>query len=155
MVFIRLLVEGGVKDAVLIDADGARRAGADLEELVGEALTAQGAIETLARRVGHRRAVEAAFLAGGFAAGARQQFQQWSALANKMADFMNAPEPDYAKGWSVEVVQQGEPSNERGPGSNLGLKAMRILRGVSQSYVLDPLTFVGIDAARLSKLTDP
>ena len=60
-----------------------------------------------------------------------------------MAGFMNAPEPDHAKGWSVEVVQQGEPSNERGPGSNLGLKAMRDLTGVSQAYVLDPPNLCG------------
>ena len=54
---------------MLVDASGASRAGADLENLVSEALTAQGAIETLARRVGHKGAVEAAFLAGGFCDG--------------------------------------------------------------------------------------
>ena len=148
------LLKEGVKDAVLIDASGASRAGADLEDLVSDALTAQGAIETLSRRVGHKGAVESAFLAGAFAHGARQEWANWSAIADKMVTFMNAPEPDYAKGWSVEVIEQGQPSNERGPGSNLGLKAMRILRGVSQAYVLDPLTFVGIDAARLAKLTE-
>ena len=146
------LLKEGVKDAVLLVSDSAQRAGTDLEALVQDALTAQNAIETLTRRVGHRGAVEAAFLAGAFQAEARKEAADWQAVATRMADFMNAPEPDYAKGWSVEVVTDGAPSNERGPGSNKGLKAMRILRGVNQVHHLDPLTFVGIDAARLAKL---
>jgi len=146
------LLKEGVKDAVLLVEDSAQRAGPDLEVLVGECLTAQGAIETLGRRVGHRGAVEAAFLAGAFEVDARRDAAGWEEVAQRMAVFMNAPEPDYAKGWEVEVVTIGDPSNERGPGSNKGLKAMRLLRGVNQVHHLDPLTFVGIDAARLAKL---
>lgn len=146
------LLKEGVKDAVLLVEDSAQRAGPDLEALVGDCLTAQSAIETLGRRVGHRGAVEAAFLAGAFEAEARKDAAGWEAVAKRMAAFMNAPEPDYAKGWEVEVVTIGDPSNERGPGSNKGLKAMRLLRGVNQVHQLDPLTFVGIDAARLAKL---
>ncbi len=146
------LLKEGIKDAVLLVEDSAQRAGPDLESLVSDCLTAQGAIEALTRRVGHRGAVEAAFLAGAFEGEARRDAAGWQRVGARMAAFMNAPEPDYAKGWDVEVVTEGDPSNERGPGSNLGLKAMRILRGVSQVHRLDPLTFVGIDAARLAKL---
>ena len=148
------LLKEGIKDAVLRIGDSAQRAGADLQTLVHDSLTAQGSIEALSRRVGHRGVVEAAFLAGAFETNARKDEETWQAIAAKMADFMNAPEPDYAKGWSVEIIHEGAPSNERGPGSNKGLKAMRILRGVSQVYRLDPLSFVGIDAVRLTKLSE-
>ena len=146
------LLKEGIKDAVLLVEDSAQRAGPDLEALVGDCLTAQGAIEALTRRVGHGGAVEAAFLAGAFEGEARRDAAGWQRVGERMAAFMNAPEPDYAKGWHVEVITEGNPSNERGPGSNLGLKALRLLRGVSQVHRLDPLTFVGIDAARLAKL---
>ncbi len=146
------LLKEGIKDAVLLVEDSAQRAGPDLEALVGDCLTAQGAIEALTRRVGHGGAVAAAFLAGAFEGEARRDAAGWQRVGERMAAFMNAPEPDYAKGWHVEVITEGNPSNERGPGSNLGLKALRLLRGVSQVHRLDPLTFVGIDAARLAKL---
>ena len=148
------LLKEGVKDAVLLVEDSAQRAGPDLEALVGDCLTAQSAIETLGRRVGHRGAVEAAFLAGAFEAESRKDQAGWEDIAKRMAASMNAPEPDYAKGWEVETISVGAPSNERGPGSNRGLKAKRLLRGVHQVHTLDPLTFIGIDAARLVKLGD-
>lgn len=146
------LLKEGVKDAVFLVEDGTQRAGGDLESLVADCLTAQGAIDTISRRVGHKGAVEAAFLAGAFDSNMRKDASEWQAVADRMSVFMNAPEPDYAKGWSVEVIMEGDPSNERGPGSNRGLKAMRVLRGVSQVHRLDPLAFVGIDSVRLAKL---
>ena len=146
------LLKEGVKEAVLLVEDSAQRAGPDLEALVTDCLLAQRSIETLTRRVSHRGAVEAAFLAGAFETNVRKDDAAWQAVADRMAVFMNAPEPDYAKGWSVEVVTEGALSNERGPGSNKGLRAMRFLRGVNQTHRLDPLVFIGFDAVSLSKL---
>ena len=48
-------------------------------------------------------------------------------------------------------IETGNPINLAR--SNKGLRAMRILRGVSQVYRLDPLTFIGLDAARLARLS--
>ena len=158
------LLKEGVKDAVLLVADSNQRAGTDLETLVGDCLTARGAIEALTRRVGHKGTVEAAFLAGAFAPEARQDAEAWQGIAARMAAFMNAPEPDYAKGWTVEVVSEDRPNQDRAPeasqganqgtrqGPPQGLRALRTLRGVSQVHDLDPLTFVNVDAAHLAKL---
>ena len=118
------LMEAGLKDAVLVQDEGAQIAGADLQEVVARATTASRLIEIMGRRVGNRDVVEQAAIAGLLNAGMLDNTDAAAYLGRRL----ESQAGELEKGW--QTVVEDTPS---GP----AIIATRQLRGITERYVID------------------
>jgi DNA gyrase subunit B len=118
------LMEAGLKDAVLVQDEGAQIAGADLQEVVARATTASRLIEIMGRRVGNRDVVEQAAIAGLLNAGMLDNTDAAAYLGRRL----ESQTGELEKGW--QTVVEDTPS---GP----AIIATRQLRGITERYVID------------------
>ena len=118
------LMEAGLKDAVLVQDEGAQIAGADLQEVVARATTASRLIEIMGRRVGNRDVVEQAAIAGLLNAGMLDNTDVAAYLGRRL----ESQAGELEKGW--QTVVEDTPS---GP----AIIATRQLRGITERYVID------------------
>lgn len=118
------LMEAGLKDAVLVQDEGAQIAGADLQEVVARATTASRLIEIMGRRVGNRDVVEQAAIAGLLNAGMLDNTD----IAAYLGRRLESQAGELEKGW--QTVVEDTPS---GP----AIIATRQLRGITERYVID------------------
>ena len=118
------LMEAGLKDAVLVQDEGAQIAGADLQEVVARATTASRLIEIMGRRVGNRDVVEQAAIAGLLNAGMLDNTDAAAYLERRL----ESQAGELEKGW--QTVVEDTPS---GP----AIIATRQLRGITERYVID------------------
>ena len=118
------LMEAGLKDAVLVQDEGAQIAGADLQEVVARATTASRLIEIMGRRVGNRDVVEQAAIAGLLNAGMLDNTDAAAYLGRRL----ESQAGELEKGW--QTVVEDTPS---GP----AIIATRQLRGITERYAID------------------
>ena len=118
------LMEAGLKDAVLVQDEGAQIAGADLQEVVARATTASRLIEIMGRRVGNRDVVEQAAIAGLLNAGMLDNTDVAAYLGRRL----ESQAGELEKGW--QTVVEDTPS---GP----AIIATRQLRGITERYIID------------------
>ena len=134
------LIESGIDDALFVDASGAHRTGQDLKELVGQTQQIKRLLAALPTRY-HLKIVEQLALQGGLDVKALDNSQKASAVARKVADFLNK----YAKleeetGWEVTV--KGDE----------GYIFTQTIRGVSDRYVFDKKLLRSAEARKLAKI---
>ena len=118
------LMEAGLKDAVLVQDEGAQIAGADLQEVVARATTASRLIEIMGRRVGNRDVVEQAAIAGLLNAGMLDNVDATAYLVRRL----ESQAGELEKGW--QTVVEDTPSGK-------AIIATRQLRGITECYVID------------------
>ncbi|MCZ4280975.1 DNA topoisomerase (ATP-hydrolyzing) subunit B [Kiloniella laminariae] len=130
------LIENGVKDATLITKDGAQVAGADLTDVVTHAVVARNLMEPLIRKVGSVEMIEQATIMGALNETLLRDESRAQAVAEKIAERMNANLPELQRGWQAETNTVD------------GIMTMvRTLRGLTERRLID-LSLVRTGEAR-------
>ncbi len=133
------LTDSGVKDAVLVLADGQQIAGNDLKHLTERCRAAKHLLVPLSRSV-PMHIVEQAAIAGAFAPEVLNDAAATAATATRVAAVLDSLEPAYARGWSGERTTEG------------GYVFKRVLRGVPHAIALESTLLESPEARRLRGL---
>ncbi|MGB2099106.1 MAG: DNA topoisomerase (ATP-hydrolyzing) subunit B [Candidatus Puniceispirillaceae bacterium] len=128
------LMDAGLKDAVLITADGNQMAGADLVDVANLAVATSRLIETVGRQLGNRDVIEQAAIAGLINPAMLDNAKAAEDLANRL----EATADSLEKGWSGMVEQ-----TDNGP----AIVVQRRLRGITERHIID-LRIVSTGEAR-------
>ena len=134
------LIDSGVKDNLLIFADGQEVAGVDLRARVETAVRARHLMEPLVRKVGNAAVVEQAAIAGALNAETLSDEARAGEAADSIARRLDALEPVEARGW------QGETT------AGDGLAFRRRLRGVTERRLIDGALIRSSEARHLDAM---
>jgi DNA gyrase subunit B len=132
------LMDAGLKDAVLISADGSQMAGADLVDVANLAVATSRLIETVGRQLGNRDVIEQAAIAGLINPAMLDNAKAADDLANRL----EAKADSLEKGWSGMVEQ-----TENGP----AIVVQRRLRGITERHIIDRRIVSTGEAQRLDE----
>ena len=132
------LMDAGLKDAVLITADGNQMAGADLVDVANLAVATSRLIETVGRQLGNRDVIEQAAIAGLINPAMLDDAKAAEDLANRL----EAKADSLEKGWSGMIDQ-----TDNGP----AIVVQRRLRGVTEHHVIDRRIVATGEARRLDE----
>jgi len=132
------LLEGGLKDAVLIKKNGEQMAGSDLELIVNEARKVKNILLQMSSTY-PIRIVEQVAIAGAFKEGILSDKGNADEAAKFIAERLDLYESEYEKGWSGTGAEGG------------GLSFIRTVRGVTETHILDGSAFESTAARSLSK----
>jgi len=132
------LIEGGLEDAVLTLHTGEQRAGADLRALVDHACLCRRLLEAVSQKY-DRSVVEQTAIAGSLSPSVLSDPEQAVAVAQYVANRLDQLSPAIERGW------QGEPTEDG------GLKFSRVLRGITQTQVIDGPLIRSAEARQLDK----
>ena len=132
------LMDAGLKDAVLITADGNQMAGADLVDVANLAVATSRLIETVGRQLGNRDVIEQAAIAGLINPAMLDNAKAAEDLANRL----EAKADSLEKGWSGMIDQ-----TDNGP----AIVVQRRLRGITERHVIDRRIVATGEARRLDE----
>ena len=132
------LMDAGLKDAVLIIADGNQMAGADLVDVANLAVATGRLIETVGRQLGNRDVIEQAAIAGLINPAMLDNAKAAEDLANRL----EAKADSLEKGWSGMIEQ-----TDNGP----AIVVQRRLRGITERHVIDRRIVATGEARRLNE----
>ena len=132
------LMDAGLKDAVLITADGNQMAGADLVDVANLAVATSRLIETVGRQLGNRDVIEQAAIAGLINPAMLDDAKAAEDLANRL----EAKADSLEKGWSGMIDQ-----TDNGP----AIVVQRRLRGITEHHVIDRRIVATGGARRLNE----
>ena len=132
------LMDAGLKDAVLITADGNQMAGADLVDVANLAVATSRLIETVGRQLGNRDVIEQAAIAGLINPAMLDDVKAAEDLANRLETKADSLE----KGWSGMIDQ-----TDNGP----AIVVQRRLRGITERHVIDRRIVATGEARRLDE----
>ncbi len=131
------LIGGGIEGMTLtVGTDGSQRAGTDLRAIVDRARQAKALITPLARRVGHRDAVEQAAILGALDPSIIADAENAEAVAQAIARRLDALAPETDRGWNGSFDRNA-------------LVFERRLRGETDRAVVDPVVINSVEARRL------
>ncbi len=131
------LIEQGLEEAVLVSGTGEERAGRDLRAIIDQARGIVNLIDGLHSRYS-RDVVEQAAIAGAFDAELLRSAERANAIADTIADRLNAIAEETEKGW------EGRYGND-------GFFFKREVRGVTEAHALDLALLGSLDARRLNQ----
>ncbi len=132
------LMDAGLKDAVLITADGNQMSGADLVDVANLAVATSRLIETVGRQLGNRDVIEQAAIAGLINPAMLDDAKAAEDLANRL----EAKADSLEKGWSGMIDQ-----TDNGP----AIVVQRRLRGITERHVIDRRIVATGEARRLNE----
>ncbi|MDB9890866.1 DNA topoisomerase (ATP-hydrolyzing) subunit B [Alphaproteobacteria bacterium] len=132
------LMDAGLKDAVLITADGNQMAGADLVDVANLAVATSRLIETVGRQLGKRDVIEQAAIAGLVNPAMLDNAKAAEDLANRLETNADSLE----KGWSGMIEQ-----TDNGP----AIVVQRRLRGITERHIIDRRIVLTGEAQRLDE----
>ena len=132
------LMDAGLKDAVLITADGNQMAGVDLVDVANLAVATSRLIETVGRQLGNRDVIEQAAIAGLINPAMLDNAKAAEDLANRL----EAKADSLEKGWSGMIEQ-----TDNGP----AIVVQRRLRGITERHVIDRRIVATGEARRLNE----
>ena len=132
------LMDAGLKDAVLITADGNQMAGADLVDVANLAVATSRLIETVGRQLGNRDVIEQAAIAGLINPAMLDNAKAAEDLANRL----EAKADSLEKGWSGMIEQ-----TDNGP----AIVVQRRLRGITERHIIDRRIVSTGEARRLDE----
>jgi DNA gyrase subunit B len=135
------LIADGIKDAVLTLASGSQSIGQDLLHLVEQARAARGLLVPLSRRVGGMLVAEQAAILGILRPGALDDEAAAAASAARLAQRLDALSAPFEGVWQGKVERDG-------------ISVTRLLRGVTQSHLLDHAVLRSGEARRLDEMTE-
>ncbi len=134
------LIDNGVRDSVLVRADGVQVAGADLRALVEQAVRAKHLMEPLVRKVGSVPVVEQTLVAGALNPEIISDTQKAEQAAQYIAKRLDALARDIERGWHGESADDG------------GLAFSRTLRGLTERRLIDGPLLRSSEARRLDQM---
>jgi len=132
------LMDAGLKDAVLITADGNQMAGADLVDVANLAVATSRLIEMVGRQLGNRDVIEQAAIAGLINPAMLDNAKAAEDLANRL----EAKADSLEKGWSGMIEQ-----TDNGP----AIVVQRRLRGITERHIIDRRIVLTGEAQRLDE----
>ena len=132
------LMDAGLKDAVLITADGNQMAGADLVDVANLAVATSRLIETVGRQLGNRDVIEQAAIAGLINPAMLDNAKAAEDLANRL----EAKADSLEKGWSGMIEQTD---------NGLAIVVQRRLRGITERHIIDRRIVLTGEAQRLDE----
>ena len=136
------LQEAGLKDAVMVAADGNQHSGADLADITTKAVMAERCVTSLAKTVGSPDVVEQASIAGLL----RPETITNAEAAAYLARRLEAISDPLERGWEGALVD--DPDD---PGSQV-MEISRTLRGVTERYQLSRRLLATEEARRLDEM---
>ena len=131
------LVTQGLDETVLKLADGEARAGQDLRAIVDRARAVRNLIEGLHHRYSHD-VVEQAAIAGALDARLIENREAAQNAADSVAARLDVIADEFEKGWTGEAMPDG------------GLAFHRVVRGVTETSIIDTALLSSADARKLS-----
>jgi DNA gyrase subunit B len=134
------LIESGVKDSLLVMADGTQIAGADLTALVEQAVQAKHLMEPLVRKVSSVPIVEQTLIAGALNPEIISNTERAEEAAAYIARRLDALARDIERGWQGAAAPDG------------GLAFTRTLRGLTERRVIDGPLLRSSEARRLDEM---
>lgn len=134
------LIGEGVKDAVFTDAQGAQRAGPDLEALVESARRAAHSIDPLARRCGSRTVVEQLAIFGMLTPELPRDAEKAQAAVDFLAKVLDRLSEEHARDWKGALTEDG------------GYLFHRMNRGVEERITVDGEMLRTAEARRLDAM---
>ncbi|CAA7612434.1 DNA gyrase, subunit B [Candidatus Terasakiella magnetica] len=134
------LIDGGLADAVLKLAGGARIGGAELRELTEQARAIKALLGPLTRRV-PMKVVEQAGIAGALDSSLLTDAQRGAVVAEAVAQRLDVLETHLERGWRGEWLE-GD-----------GFVFTRTLRGVTETHRLDAAIIRSAEARKLHSLS--
>jgi DNA gyrase subunit B len=132
------LIDTGLDGVSLALGNGTERAGADLREIVDEALSVRAAIEALHSRYS-RQVIEQAAIAGALSPEVLSNPDNAKAAAGYIGKRLDAISEETERGWTGTPTADG------------GLNFSREVRGVKESWTIDGKLIASSDALRLDK----
>ncbi|MGE3832518.1 MAG: DNA topoisomerase (ATP-hydrolyzing) subunit B, partial [Parvibaculaceae bacterium] len=132
------LIETGLEGSTLVLANNSERAGADLREIVDEALSVRAALDALHSRYS-RTVIEQAAIAGALNPEVLSNNENALAAAAYIARRLDAIAEETERGWT------GAPTSDG------GLVFAREVRGVKESWTIDARLIGSADAIRLDR----
>ncbi len=138
--FENYLIEAGLEDAVLTDAGGNQRAGADLREIVQTASQIVAILSGLHGRY-PRFIVEQAAIAGALNPDVLTDEEKAQPAADYVARRLDLLSEETERGWVGEALPEG------------GLRFSREVRGVKESHSIDAPFIASADALKLDRYT--
>ncbi|MFN0192408.1 MAG: DNA gyrase subunit B, partial [Aestuariivirga sp.] len=132
------LIETGLEGTALVPANGSERAGADLREIVEEAVAIRAALDALHSRYS-RMVIEQAAIAGALNPEVLSNADNAAAAASYIGKRLDAISEETERGWAGTPTADG------------GLTFSREVRGVTESWNLDGKLIASADALRLDK----
>ena len=136
------LQDAGLKDAILLQADGSQIIGEDLSQLVSTSAAAGRCISSLARTVGSSMVVEQASIAGLLTPEAITNAEAATYLARRLEGLSDPLE----RGWQGKLID-----DESMPGGKV-MEISRTLRGVTEQYLLSRRLLATEEARRLDEM---
>jgi DNA gyrase subunit B len=133
------LLDSGVEDAVFTTRDGVAHAGADLHAIVRQAREFVHAIDTLNTRY-DRKLVEQAAIVGGLDAEALADPGRAETVIKRIANRLDRVSDETERGW-VGAIDNAD-----------GLTMTRVVRGVSETHLIDNSLLQSADARKLRSL---
>lgn len=128
------LLDAGLREAVLVLADGAQIAGEELRDLANKAMHASRLVEQVGRQLGNKDVVEQAAIAGLLTSKTLDNLEAAEYLARRL----EGQADDLEKGWQGSI---------EGEGANAAIVIQRRLRGITERYVIDS-RLIGLAEAR-------
>jgi len=132
------LIDSGLEDAVLTLGSGEERAGADLREIVVEAVKIRGALDALHSRY-NRSVVEQVAISGALKPEQLHEESKAKEAADYIARRLDLASDELERGWQGSTLEDG------------GLSFSRELRGVTEVHVIDGALIDSADARRLDQ----
>ncbi len=133
------LIEGGLEEAILTLASGEQRSGADLRQVVDDALSVRNLLDGLHTRYNHT-IVEQAAIAGCLKADLMAKDERAQQVAKYVAARLNQLAEETEKGWSGSISEVG------------AIVLERTVRGVKENHELDQALIGSADARHLDTL---
>ncbi|MEM8646650.1 MAG: toprim domain-containing protein, partial [Pseudomonadota bacterium] len=132
------LINQGLDDATLVLASGEERAGADLVEIVKEAINIRTALDALHSRY-PRPVIEQTAIAGALNPEVLSSPETAQGAAEYLATRLDVLSEETERGWRGEPTEDG------------GLRFSREVRGVLESHLIDGKLIASQDARRLDQ----
>jgi DNA gyrase subunit B len=139
--FEEYLIDSGLEDVTLTLASGEMRAGADLREIVQDAIRLRGLLDGLHSRYS-RSLIEQAAIAGGLNAELMSDRGRADAVITEVSRRLDMISEETERGWSGNISESGN------------LRFERMVRGVRESLLIDMALIGSQDARHIDQMAE-
>ena len=135
------LIEAGLRDCVLVIQDGAEVAGAELREVVENALKTKKLMQSVLQKLSNSMVAEQAVILGAFNPALLESEETEAQIAEAIARRLDGLTAENERGWQAETIDGG------------GFGFSRTLRGVTERHVIDGAMVRSSEARQLDQMT--
>ncbi|MEE8334573.1 MAG: toprim domain-containing protein, partial [Alphaproteobacteria bacterium] len=134
------LIDSGLRDCVLTIQDGAEIGGAELREVVDQALIAKRLMTPILQKLSNPMVAEQTAILGAFNPDLLEAAESEQQVAEALARRFDGLSPASERGWRAELVEGG------------GFAFSRTLRGVTERHAIDGALVKSAEARRLDEM---